>query len=242
VIALLNLLVAFATFGHAAPQPAWAQLARAMVESTGAERHAKAAELKRAPNLVATLRQALQAPSQKTEFFLGLEVISTLQLRELWPEVLRALDSDSSGYVIHTLNVLARPSQVEELLPRYRVRALERGTAPSVRMAALDSLARMGKFLNEKDIAAILEDPVPEIRMSALLHARSALFKTGDRELLEPVRKALASEPYQLRIQAIHLIQELAPRTRARMNFDVANQCKNERRAEVQDICREILR
>lgn len=85
-------------------------------------------------------------------------------------------------------------------------------------------------------ITAILSDPNYEVRADSARLA-GELLRTGNRSYIEPLKKALKLNPYQLRIEALNQIRKQSTHTRSQFQSDLIT-CTSDLNSEVQTLCR----
>jgi hypothetical protein len=169
--------------------------------------------LQKIPKLEDQLKSALQKKNS-TETFLALDVISTLKLNALLPEVILAAKHDQSGFFYLTLNTFMAGSSQNELIALYQNRLNDEHSSPPVKMVVLDTFARMNLKIEPRDLKKILNDRTdPDSRSAALYYLRSFLLKRDGnyaelwKEWSDDPKNTSGHDPFSTQVQ--YLVSEL---------------------------------
>lgn len=195
--------------------------------------------LRSTPDLSTKLKKALRGRNK----FLALDVISALQLNELVPELMVFASTDSTGAGCLTISTLINSTNASSIANFYKERLADFQN-PAFRVSTvimLDTLARMSVALPAGLLNAIFLQGKPEFRMAVLYYAGHFLLLERNPEYLEIVRTSLASSPYQLRVQALHLVMSLPNGFRRRLTESL-QRCNEDRNKEVRALCRSVGR
>jgi len=207
--------------------PEWVAFATRLTGESGAVRRAAIFKLKAIRNLPDQLRVALTGPHK----YLALDAITAIPLPALLPELLQHSETDENGAFYLAINSLL-DSRNRPLITKTYLERLQHPEALSVpaEVVILDTLGRMGEYLPVEALQKRLRRSSFEIRSAALYHARFVLMDARKKNYLALVKEALKTTPFQLRVQAIHLIADLPVnlKAEARAYLDICTSDKNE--------------
>jgi hypothetical protein len=249
---VVQLLIAL-SFGVALSisQPAsaadrWTVLARKVGQSEE-QRASAIRELKRMPNLSASLRKALYTSERP----LALEVISALELRGMMPELIELVPTDRDGFVTLALNSMMTDKNqsfildtyIDLLDPKY-----QSSLSASAIMAMLEPLGRVGIKLSRPTLTALKKNPSPEIRGSLLYYIRIMALRNRVFENLDLVTEMTKAEEFQLRLQAISVSAEILSEVKSptvhqalKSREDLNGLCSQESDSKIKDVCLSFL-
>lgn len=222
---------------------AWTKLARQVGQN---ETHHEEAirRLRQIKNLDHILIKALET-SQRS---LALDVITALELRDLVPELLQRVAADEDGFLVLTLNSLLTPENKSLILETYRENLRPDGLpiySAAAIVAMMEPLARLGIPLPKKTVLSLFEHEFPEVRMAAFDYVRQQILRFRNRDHSDLVLKALLSNPIQLRIRAVYLIEELSTRPDLQFRLDpsaIRDACRNEKNPSLQKKCLALVK
>jgi len=187
----------------------WVSLALKLSAESESVYLASLKKLKAFPHLDVELASALKENSTRT--FLALDVISTLKLEPLAPEVLASAQTDQSGFFYLCLNTFFKTHSAE-FFKLYLARLQDPATRPPVKMVVLDTLGRLKVRIDEKELQKLLDEKeVPEVRSAALYYLRTfALLKHHDYDAtLKWVREMKSTRTGPFVAQLNSLLSEL---------------------------------
>ncbi len=221
-----------------APTTNWVRLARHVGENE--KSHATAIrELKKIKDLDTILVKALETP----ERFHSLDVIAALKKTELIPQLLERVSADEDGFLVLTLNSLLNAETKNLILNTYLEKLKpERQVIHSAAaiVAMLEPLDRAGLMLPKETLASLFDHSYPEVRSSALSYVRAMILKGKRTDYQAYVLKALSSSPYQLRLQALALVEELGRLEKPIDLSSVHALCEKDKNAHVRTRCAEV--
>ncbi len=239
VLLTIVLLLSFAgTFSGTSfsSEPEWKTYAQRFTGESAWVREQAIHALKRIPDLDQILRNELQGKHR----FLALDVISTLELRTLLPDLIRESESDVSGYTYHAMNALIHSQNRNEIALLYKKRLLSSRCSPAAKLALIDTLGRLHVSLSESQLRTLLKDPTIEVVSATLYYLREWILRLEQHEyipLLEiPFRENAA---FQIKLQALSLVSELPRKLQAQAR-SIATRCLSESHIEVREACRRI--
>lgn len=221
----------------------WEQLARHVGHSENT-RTAALRELRKFKNLNQTLMSALTSNKRA----LALDVISAMKIDALVPELLERVSADEDGFLVLTLNSLLSEENRSFILGSYVSligSGANTGATPAALVAVLEPLGRLGIVLPRNSVANLMEHSFPEVRIAALHYARQMATVHRRHDYSSLAMRALRSQPFQLRLKAIYMIEELKERPEARIHFDVlglVNACEKERAPAVKSRCQDVIK
>ena len=189
---------------------AWIAHARNLSGASDGVRNHSIEALRTTRNIEAILRDALSGPSR----FLAMDVISTLKLKNLIPDLVKLSENDPTGTYYLTLNSLITSFNEKEYKELYAKRLLSGSAQPAARMILLDTLLRMQFRLSPKQLSEFLfHDPSPEVRESALYYLHATLLAPRYDDFVPLLREVLEEKKSsrQRRIQALFTVSELSP-------------------------------
>ena len=240
MLSLLALIVTLATGCASTLAGDWTRDALRLTGESDLVRREAIKNLRANPKLKDILKTELQGP----RFALALDVVTALRLHAFLPGLLRVAATDETGAFYLAINSLAKPKETREIAKLYRERLVcgeKCDAAPfPARIVMLDALARLGNMLSVIEVERLLEDESPEVRASALSYARLALVRDRRPEYLAIAQHAIRLDPPQLRLQALHLLTELAPEMREKAKTLATEYCGEENSGEVRDACRKL--
>lgn len=241
-ITVLLIIASFHTSAEAAGSSYhWTALAR-HVGQTERSRDAAIRELRKIKNLDQTLLKSI-GTSQKP---LALDVITALELTHLVPELLKKIDSDKDGFLVLTLNSLLSEKNKTSVIDRYlellKPTRQSESSAPAL-VAMLEPLGRLGVSLSLESVEKLFEHSYPEVRSAALYYVRMMTLMKLDRSYLKFINKALSLSPYQVRLQALYVLDEMATKSEYKGALKPAalkERCKAEKKKFVREHCLKI--
>ncbi|MBC7396322.1 MAG: hypothetical protein H7333_02670 [Bdellovibrionales bacterium] len=189
---------------------AWVANARRLSGESDAVRNRAMHDLKATPKIETILKEALITPRR----FLAMDVISTLKLTNLIPDLVQYSENDETGTYYLALNSLITSFNEKEFKELYAKRLLS-GNSPAVaRMILIDTLLRMQFRLTPRQLRELLvKDESPEVRSSALYYLRATLLHESYDDFVPLLREVLEDKntSRQLKMQALFLASELSP-------------------------------
>lgn len=232
-------LVFFAFLFGPAPARAgahWWDYARRFTGENETVRAKAIASLKSIPTLRADLKKALGT----TEHFLALDVITTLEMKEMMSELLVFAERDKTGYSYHVISALIDAKDHDRVGQIYLDRIDNPRTSAAAKMAMIDAAARMEITLGPERTARLLSDESPEVRSSVLSLFRTELLRRNFQRGLNVLETTIRDPAFQIRIQTLLLVTEL-PGTIRRANLSliegVLRECRNDPMPQVKVLC-----
>ncbi len=219
--------------------PAWVTHARRLSGETDSVRNHSIRTLKTTPQLETILREALTSPRR----YLALDVISTLKLKNLAPDLIKLSEHDETGTYYLALNSLIHASDENQFKELYAKRLLS-GESPAVaRMILLDTLSRMQFRLTPRQLRELLiKDDSPEVRSSALSYLRDTLLKPAYDDFIPLLRELLELKKIspQLKMQTLFLASEISPELFQQIR-DIRAPCPHPAPAPIKERCEQFL-
>jgi hypothetical protein len=161
---------------------------------------------KKTKNLDSILRKKLQSDQQ----LLALDVIGTLRLKSLLPDLMQLSESDRTGMFYVTMNALITTSNKDAMTAFYLTRLGHRRTSTAARVVIIDTLNRLRVSIPKSLFKELLlEHSSPEVRGAALKYLRNLLRDDSSEATIGLLQKSLQDECLQLRVQALFIITEL---------------------------------
>jgi hypothetical protein len=188
--------------------PDWKLLARRFTGESDWIRKDSIDQIRKIPNLENLLKKELSGPDK----FIVLDVIATLRLSGLLPDLIKYSEHDDTGFFYHALNALMTSTSLKlKLSQLYYSRLLNVNTPPAAKVAILDTLGRLNVSISRADLKyLLLDDTSPEVRSAALYYLRNQFTNKLEQERdLLLLKAVLDSEPYQIRLQTIYFLSEL---------------------------------
>lgn len=217
----------------------WEVLAERVTDPFPSIRSEAINELRLLPNLEGHLRAALGS----TKRHLALDVICSLSLYSLLPDLVMGSLNDDDGAFHLAINALLTVSNRDQIAKLYRERIegprRHQFSAP-VRAILLDTLGRMGIPLRRRDLKVLLRDPSYDVREAALYYVRHMLLYGKRAEYLPLLEQVLTLDPYQLRLQTLSVVRELPLFYRA-LVLPQASACERENQPEVRRACEQVF-
>jgi hypothetical protein len=231
------LLVGLSIFlGDARGAANWWDHARRFTGENEKVRASAISALRTNPNLRSELKKAFGT----TEHFLALDVITTLGMKEMLPDLLTFAEKDKTGYSYHVISALIDVKDHDRIGQIYLDRLDNPKSTPAAKMAMLDAAARMEITLGPERTERLLKDDAPEVRSSVLSLFRTELLRRNYQRGLNVLETTIRDPAFQIRIQTLFLISEL-PGTIRRANLSlimgVLDQCRNDPVAQVKAMC-----
>ncbi len=193
-------------------------------------------KLKSIPQLHTILEKALSGPDK----YLAMDVISALKLKEFLPALIQHSTIDENGAFHLAMNTLIDSQNSDDMFQLYSDRLVkEEGLSVIARVVILDTLSRSGILLPENKLRKLMLELPFEGQSAVLSHARSGLMKRHLKGYLEIVQLALASSFFQLRIQALFLIQELSGPLQKSLERQLIP-CLSDPQKEVRALCQKV--
>lgn len=216
------------------PWPSWA---KRLTGESAPTRTMAIVELRKIPTLSAQIIKALDGPDRP----LALDVISALELKSLVPELLKKARQDMDGFLVLTINSLLNSTnrvEIGEVYIQHLTGESAPDLAPGAVMAMLEMLGRMKVRLPPATLKNLLTHAFPEVGLSVVQYLRQLGQEEKTRKYRELIGRALQQEPYQLRVQALYLIQEWG----AEEEFvEALRSCESDPQILVQTPCRQAL-
>lgn len=186
----------------------WTALARRVGQSE--EGRARAiALLKQEKNLESLLLNALETRDRH----LALDVIGSLEMKTLAPELMNRVAADRDGFLTLALNSLMDEKNSPSIL-RSHIKNLnadrQAKLSPAAIVAMLEPLGRLGTKIPKRDLTALSTHSFPEVRSAVLYYLRAMALQHRNREYDSLILQALNATEFQIRLQAVSLLTELA--------------------------------
>ena len=191
--------------------------------------------LKKVPHLKRLLRHEIHGDHLAQ----ALDVIATLEVRDLLPDLIQLGVSDKTGSVYSAINSLLNEKNLASVLQIYRKRLLcepNCQASPAAQVVILDTLARAGIDLSAAELTALFKSSQYEVRSAVLEYVRSAILMHGKIELFPLVQTALLAKPWQIRLQSWYLVSELPPPIKTKLKISKSN-CTQEQNLETRSAC-----
>lgn len=219
--------------------PYWGESARRFTGESDSVRSKAIENLKKIPNLKIELKKALGS----AEHFLALDVISVLRMRSMIPELIKFSERDHTGYSYHVINSLFEEKDEETVRALYLERLDSKKSSSAAKMAMLDALARLGVSLGDERVSRLLKDESPEVRSTTLSLIRTELVLRNVQRNLPALEVTVNDSAFQIRIQTLYLVSELAPSFRranlTRIN-SVLERCARDSVPQVKVLCESV--
>jgi hypothetical protein len=234
---LFGLLLGIIFFALKAPAlPDWKYWAQRFTGESESVRQLSIRQLKKIPNLDRTLKKELSGIHR----YLAMDVIGTLRLYEMRPELMRLAEADTSGFCYVTLNSLFTTQNQEMMLKFYLESLSDDAVSAAAKVVIIDTLARMRQSLHLDLLKNLLfQQASPELQSATLEYVRHTLNLRPPEDTIGLLKKALRSEIFQLRVQTMILVSELLPPYRSRVLAGLGL-CRSEKLEEVQRVCRQL--
>jgi hypothetical protein len=218
----------------------WSKEAVRLTGESQAVRERAIRRLRKMPHLKELLRREIHGDHLAQ----ALDVIATLELRDLLLDLLQFGTTDATGSVYSAINSLLNEKNLSTVLLTYRKRLLCDSTcqaSPAAQVVILDTLARAGLNISADELTRLFNSSQYEVKSSTLDYVRSAIITHGQIELLPLVQSALHTNPWQLRLQSWYLVSELPPQIRIRLKIS-KEECAQEQNVEVRETCLGFLK
>lgn len=220
----------------------WTAYAR-HVGQTEKSREAALQELRKIKNLDQALLKALRTSKKP----LALDVISALRMMELVPKLLSRIQSDDDGFIVLTLNSLLTEENKSEVLEAY-LKILKTSQkvslSPATLVAMLEPMGRLGAELTFESVSNLMRHESYEVRSATLYYVREMTLMKGKMSYLSHIADAIGTSPYQIRMQALYLIDELLKKPGVPppiSETQLSSKCKEEKRDTVRKHCFKVL-
>lgn len=213
----------------------WKFLAKRFTGESDLIRQSSINQIKKIPNLENLLKKELSGPDK----FIVLDVIATLKLTGLLPELIKYSEYDETGFFYHALNALMTTTSLKHKLSQlYYSRLLNVNTPAAAKVVILDTLGRLNVSLSSADLKyLLLDESLPEVRSAALYYLRTQFTnKTGQERDLILLKEVLDTEPYQIRLQALYFFSELNT-TYQSVWLPFLKSCLTDKNPEVKQFC-----
>jgi hypothetical protein len=217
----------------------WTEPARRLIGEPDAVRRTSIAELRRDKGLPEKLRKALGTK----DHFLALDVISTLEMRNMVPTLLAFAERDRTGFSYHALNGLIETKDREQVAKLYVERLTKPKTSLASKMAILDTLGRLGTDIPTDVLNRLLVEDSAEVRSAALYYVRDGILLRRRQELYPFLKSAVMDKAFQMRVQTLYLISEIPieeRRSRAEFFGSLLESCAADANAAVKSLCLEV--
>jgi hypothetical protein len=217
----------------------WTESARRLIGEPEAVRRNSIAALRRDKALTEKLKKALGTK----DHFLALDVISTLEMRNMVPVILAFAERDRTGFSYHALNGLIEEKDREKVAKLYVERLGKPKTSLASKMAILDTLGRLGTDIPADLLNRLLVEDTAEVRSAALYYIRNGILLRRRQELYPFLKSALVDPTFQMRIQALYLVSEIPleeRRSRAEFFASLLESCAGDANAAVKSLCLEV--
>ena len=231
-ILILSLLLVMNSTDCSAGKDNWSELAQRLSGESEPARTKVVQSLWKIPSLEANLRRELVSEKR----FLAVDVISALKLNSLLPDLLALSEEDETGFFYNAINSMITEKNRSEIMGIYRQRVIREETPPAAKVVLLDTLGRLFIPLEVSDLKQLLVDISPDVRSAALYYLRSFILNTKNQDFLPLLSSVLSSEPFQLRVQAIHFLMEIDASLSSRFRSSVKD-CLKDANLEVRKAC-----
>ncbi len=235
-VCLLSMVLLTTDIGHATPS--WTKLARHVAQNERLHLIA-VSELRKIKNLKQILLTALDT-AEKPQ---ALDVISALHLTNLIPELISKIPSDRDGFMTLTLNSLLETENSRKILTTYalnlRPESVPKFSAAAL-VAMLEPLGRLGVTLSDDTILHLFDHEYPEVRSAVLSYVRTQILQYKKNEYISLTTKPLHMKPFQFRLQAFFLLEEVSDLQRIKMPItekELSELCASEANRFVKDQC-----
>lgn len=231
----------FLLFGFSISEAKWTDLAHQIGQSEERKRNA-VQKLKALPQLREVLIRALETNDR----LLALEVISTLQLRDLVPKLLLKIKDDESGFLVLTINSLMDNRNKEKILNTYaKILGKENLSqlAPGNLVALLEPMGRLGRDLSQNQLSKLLDHSYPEVQTAALNYIRRKNKQENQTEPIALLPHYYPKSSYQVRLQMLFLFQEMSRSPGSIVSkawSQIESLCQNDAKPVVRKKCLEI--
>lgn len=243
LILLITALFVALISQDATARTSWTYRARRVgMGETVAAREAALSSLRKEKNLSAKITAALDSKNRA----LALDVITALPLKNLVPELQSRAASDPDGFLILALSALLDEQNKDSILKTYTdALSNEAELSPAAIVSMLEPLGRLGQALPKDVVERLAAHSFPEVRSSLLAYLRTLALTHNKRDHDAVISKFLTASEFQLRLQAISLLKEVASQTGKTPIVEVAElekHCQKERPTRIKDQCLSFLR
>jgi hypothetical protein len=217
----------------------WSREAVRLTGESSVVRERAIRRIKKVPHLKEILRREIYG-SRRAQ---ALDVISTLELYDLLPDLVQLGADDKTGAIYSAINSLLNKNNMPAVLAVYRKRLLcEPGCQASgaAQVVILDTLARTGENLSVGEMDRLFKSSQYEIKSAALEYVRMNILMRKKLEFLPFIGVALHSQPWQLRLQSLYLISELPTQIKVKLNVS-REDCIQDQNSEVRNSCLHFL-
>lgn len=222
----------------------WVAHARRLSGESDAVRNRSIAALKKIPRLEKKLREELkryqpEATRLQSEVFLALDVISTLKITALIPDLTILADRDTSGYSIHALNSLITKKNLTKTIGFYHQLFHSSKSSPAAKIAILDTFSRMQVKIDFKHLRGLFEISSPQVQGAILNYVRIYTQSPEFKDYLPILKLALETGGYQIRMQTLYLVSEVGSQVKP-IAWTVLESCKEDSHPKVQKFCQSL--
>lgn len=172
-----------------------------MGRSQAHQRSATAA-LRKIPNLPHLLKAELNGPNK----YLALELISSLSLKSLMPELTRLSATDKNGAIHLTITSLIDEKNAAEIQTLFRAHLIEIRHQPLVvQVVLLDTLARFQTPLSSELLLSLFKSDASEMRLAVLnfINLQPEEIKKNNFKTVLDLGLVDSTESVRLRAEAI---------------------------------------
>jgi hypothetical protein len=215
----------------------WAQLAVRLTGESDEIRQEALKLLKKLKTLKAQLRTALWTHQRP----LALDVIATLKIKALLPELLKISASDEDGFVYLTINSLIDDKNYKKVVELYLRRLThpvgKRIPSPAAKIAILDSLGRLRQALEAESVEDMMgTQSEPDIQRAVLSYVRNFLLRKEHPEYWNAVERATRAKSYEVRVQAYFLVSEVQ-KSFEHESAKLWSRCESDSNSELSALC-----
>jgi hypothetical protein len=237
LFAFLFSVAAFAATSKATHVASWTDLAKKVGESED-NRASVIAQLRKIPGLKSKLKKAIYTKDRP----LALDVISSLEMKDMIPDLLLHVPADPDGFLTVAINSMIDGKNQTSVLNSYQDALSSPGVSNAAVVAMLEPLGRLGIELTREILNALRDSASPEVRSSLVYYVRVMTLrnqKTGNLDILASLLKA---PEFQIRLQTVSVSAEilaLTPKslTGVPSRSDLKAVCETEKTPSIKAAC-----
>lgn len=210
----------------------WQELARKVGESEEG-RQAVIASLRKIPQLKKKLEKAIYSKDRP----LALDVISSLEMKEMIPDLLLHVPADPDGFLTVAVNSMMDSKNQRSILDSYVSNLSSSGVSFAAVVAMLEPLGRMNIALKRDVLNSLASSTSPEVRSSVIYYLRIMALRNKRYEHLDLLAQFLKSAEFQLRLQAVAVGGEIGSRPGVPSIVDLKSTCEAEKTPSIRAAC-----
>lgn len=172
----------------------------------------------------------------------AVEAVLIIQENDFVPQLLDLVSSPVVEQMLKVqalgaINQVSTDKQLKMVLKTYeKVCPFQGQTPAALKLTCLNLAVKFPKILKVDDLMSLIEDPSYEVRLEAV-NKVPLLKKSNDQIVV--LKKALSSQPYQLRLASLGIIEQLPKKQRQELSGEL-KQCLKDSQQPVRDFCRKL--